>query len=98
MLLFIPVVNGVGRLTERDGETYAIEPHPSGGLPIVSTNDPQNRMNTYYINDILGTTLAVVHPDRIEIVPLTAFGRPLCCATGPSKMNKTRAVRAICRA
>ena len=60
----------------RDRETFAIEPHPSGGVPIVSTNDPQNGMNTYYINDILGTTLAVVHPDHIEIVPLTAFGRP----------------------
>ncbi len=31
----------------------------------------------------LGTTLAVVHPEGVEIVPLTAFGNPRG-ATSPS--------------
>jgi YD repeat-containing protein len=63
-------------LLYRDGETYAIEPHASGGVSIASTRDPQSEEKTYFINDILGTTLAVVRPDRIEIVPLTTFGKP----------------------
>ena len=67
--------DGLG-LLYRDGETYAIEPHPSGGVPIAATRDPQSQTSSYYINDILGTTLAAVHPDGVEIVSLTAFGKP----------------------
>ncbi len=63
-------------LLYRNGETYAVEPHPNGGIPIAATNDPQSDTRTYFINDIIGTTLAVIHPDGIEIVPLTAFGKP----------------------
>ena len=63
-------------LLYRNGETFAIEPHVSGGIPVASTRDPQNGTPTYYLNDILGTTLAVVNADKIQIVPLTAFGKP----------------------
>ena len=63
-------------LLYRSGETFAVEPHFSGGIPVASIRDPQNGTPTYYLNDILGTTLAVVNADKIQIVPLTAFGKP----------------------
>ena len=62
-------------LLYRNGATYAIEPHVSGGVPVAASQGLGSPA-TYYINDILGTTLAVVHPDRVEIVPMTAFGKP----------------------
>jgi YD repeat-containing protein len=77
-------------LLYRNGETYAIEPHVSGGVPIASSRDPQSVTKTYFINDILGTTLAVITPDRIQITPLTAFGKPLAMKTGSSLTPETR--------
>lgn len=62
-------------LLARDGQTFAIEPHISGGSVIASVPDP-TAIPAYCVNDILGTTLAVITPDRVEIVPLTAFGKP----------------------
>jgi len=53
-----------------------MEPHFSGGAPAASSPAPTAPL-TYYLTDILGTTLAVVHPDRLEILPLTAFGKPV---------------------
>lgn len=52
-----------------------MEPHVSGGVPLLSTQGPTSEP-VYYINDILGTTLAVVSSDRVEIAPMTAFGKP----------------------
>jgi hypothetical protein len=31
----------------------------------------------YYVNDTLGTTLAVVTSERVEIAPITGFGKPV---------------------
>ena len=53
-----------------------MEPHISGGVPLVATQGVGSAP-VYYINDILGTTLAVVAPDRVEIAPMTAFGKPV---------------------
>jgi len=53
-----------------------MESHVSGGAPAASSPAPTAPL-TYYLTDILGTTLAVVHPDRLEILPLTAFGKPV---------------------
>jgi YD repeat-containing protein len=60
----------------RNGSGYAVEPHANGGSCIASFRGP-NEPPTYFLNDILGTTLAAVHPDRVEVVSLTAFGKPL---------------------
>jgi hypothetical protein len=60
----------------KDGTGYAVEPHPSGGTCVAAFSDP-SAPPTYFLNDILGTTLAIIHPDRIEVVPMTAFGKPL---------------------
>ena len=62
-------------LLYRNGVSYAVEPHASGGIPLVATQGAGSPP-IYYINDILGTTLAVVTPDRVEIAPMTAFGKP----------------------
>ena len=69
----------------RNGVGFAMEPHVSGGAPVASSPAPTAPL-TYYLTDILGTTLAVVHPDRLEILPLTAFGKPV--QTVPTQ-NKT---------
>ena len=63
-------------LLYRNGVSYAVEPHVSGGVPVVATQGSSSAP-VYYINDILGTTLAVVTPGRVEIAPMTAFGKPL---------------------
>mgnify|MGYP002393289946 CR=1 FL=1 len=60
----------------KNGTGYAVEPHPSGGTCVAAFHDPGGTP-AYFLNDILGTTLAVIHPDRIEVVPMTAFGKPL---------------------
>ena len=77
-------------LLYRNGETYAAEPHVSGGVPVTSSTGAK-AIPTYYVNDILGTTLAVIHPGGVEIVPMTAFGKPRG-ATGtpsPASLNPT---------
>jgi hypothetical protein len=62
-------------LLYRNGVAYAVEPHVSGGVPVTASAGP-GAIPTYYVNDILGTTLAVIRPDGVEIVPMTAFGKP----------------------
>lgn len=68
-------------------ESFAIEPHVSGGAPVAMTTDPRSEPS-YLINDILSTTLAVITPDRVQILPMTAFGKPLkprsAAAPGPA--------------
>jgi hypothetical protein len=64
-------------LLRRNDTIYIIEPHPSGGVPIAS--HPLNRPDelTYYLNDMLGTTLATVDGPATHFASLTAFGQPL---------------------
>lgn len=63
-------------LLYRNGETFAVEPHPSGGIPLAVSRDPHSEPD-YIVTDILGTTLAVVRGGDCAITPLTAFGRPV---------------------
>ena len=61
-------------LLYRNNVSYAVESHLSGGVPLVAsrgTTEPP----TYYISDILGTTLAIISSDIVELVPMTAFGK-----------------------
>lgn len=64
-------------LLRRSDTIYIIEPHPSGGVPIAShpINKPDDL--TYYLNDLLGTTLATVEGSATKFASLTAFGQPL---------------------
>ena len=62
------------RVLYHNGVSYAIESHISGGVLLVARRDTDTSP-TYYINDLLGTTLAVVSADHIEIVSMTAFGK-----------------------
>jgi len=67
-------------LLRRNDTVYIIEPHPSGGVPIAS--HPIGTANaasevTYYLNDLLGTTLATIQDQATEYVQLTTFGQPL---------------------
>lgn len=64
-------------LLRRNDTIYIIEPHPSGGVPIAS--HPVNKPDelTYYLNDLLGTTLATVKGTATHFASLTAFGQPL---------------------
>ena len=64
-------------LLRRNETIYIIEPHPSGGVPIAS--HPVNKPDelTYYLNDMLGTTLATVEGNATHFASLTAFGQPL---------------------
>ena len=70
-----------------NGISYAVEPHVSGGVPLVGTRGT-GAPPIYYINDILGTTLAVVTPDRVEIAPMTAFGKPRGGSGAPSTISE----------
>lgn len=63
-------------LLNRGGRSYFVEPHVSGGIPIASMEGADEPI-TWYISDILGTTIARVTGDEIEITPLTAFGKQL---------------------
>lgn len=60
----------------RNGTAYAVEPHPNGGTP-VAVFTKTDEAPTFLLSDILGTTLAAVKPDQVEIIPLTVFGKPL---------------------
>ncbi len=61
-------------LLRRNDVIYIAEPHPSGGVAVASHPIGSNE-NTYYINDLLGTTLAVVKGGAIEYNHLTSFGQ-----------------------
>ena len=62
-------------LLRRDDTIYVVEPHPSGGATVASHSLSQPANNTYYLNDLLGTTLAVVKNNEIEFNNLTSFGQ-----------------------
>jgi YD repeat-containing protein len=61
-------------LIRRNDVVYIIEPHANGGNPIAS--HPINRPNeiTYYLNDFLGTTLAVAKNQAVNFYNLSSFG------------------------
>ncbi len=61
-------------LLRRNDVIYIAEPHPSGGVAVASHLIGSNEM-TYYINDLLGTTLAVIKGGAIEYSHLTSFGQ-----------------------
>ena len=68
-------------LLYKNGTTYAVEPHVSGGIPVASTAGG-DAPSVYYINDILGTTLALVADDQVKVTPLSAFGNPAALRQG----------------
>jgi len=66
----------------RRGDTiFTNEPHPSGGSVVASYSIKNPGVMTFYLNDLLGTTLATVTGSAIDFKPLTAFGQPLKSAT-----------------
>jgi len=66
----------------RRGDTiYINEPHPSGGSVIASHPVGKPKELTYYLNDMLGTTLATVEGSVTRYAKLTAFGQPLKLAS-----------------
>jgi hypothetical protein len=64
-------------LLRRGGEIFINEPHPSGGAVVASYSIKNPGVMTFYLNDLLGTTLATVRGSEVEFKPLTAFGQPL---------------------
>ena len=64
-------------LLRRNDTVYVVEPHASGGVPVASHPAGQSGPLTWYLNDLLGTTLATIEGDRVALRPLTAFGQPL---------------------
>ena len=64
-------------LLRRNETVYVIEPHASGGVPVVSHPAGEAGPLTWYLNDLLGTTLATIEGERVTLRPLTAFGQPL---------------------
>lgn len=54
----------------RSGTTFVIEPEASGEVPIAVNDLSKPESPTYFLNDVLGTTLAVIRPNRVEIVNL----------------------------
>jgi YD repeat-containing protein len=71
-------------LLRRNDTVYLIEPHPSGGVPIASHPVGVSGPVTYYLNDMLGTTLATVQDGAVEYARLTTFGQPLPQSGGTS--------------
>ncbi len=62
----------------RRGDTiYINEPHPSGGAVIASIPVGQPGKMMFYLNDMLGTTLASVEGHAICYARLSAFGQQL---------------------
>jgi YD repeat-containing protein len=59
----------------RRGDTiYVTEPHANGGAVIASHSINQPANLTYYLNDLLGTSLASVNNNNLKITGLTSFG------------------------
>ena len=63
-----------------NGESDVIEPHPNGGSCVARIKKGQI---SYDINDLLGTTLAVVSDTELKLTPLTAFGKPKSVSPNP---------------
>ena len=61
-------------LLRRYDTVYIIEPHPSRCVPIASHSVNKPKDLTYYLNALLGTTLATVEGKGTS---LTVFGQPL---------------------
>jgi len=64
-------------LIRRNDTIYIIEPHPSGGVPIASHLVGKPDELTYYLNDMLGTTLATVEKGATRFASLTSYGQPM---------------------
>ena len=63
-------------LLRRGDVIYVTEPHANGGSVIEShpISEPSNV--TFYLNDLLGTSLASLSKDALQINSLTSFGQP----------------------
>jgi len=77
-------------LLRRDNTVYISEPHPSGGAVVASHVVGEPSEDTYYLNDLLGTTLAAVKGNEIVFNHLTSFGQmrpPAQPATQPTAIQ-----------
>ena len=77
----------------RNDTVYVIEPHASGGVPIASAKIGAPHEVTYFLNDMLGTTLATLNKGVIRYEKLTAFGqdrKPLEPQVHPGFTMETR--------
>ena len=63
-------------LFRKNDQIFIIEPHASGGTPVAS-DGIGFLQPTFYLNDMLGTTLARVKERSFEPVPLSTFGKPI---------------------
>jgi hypothetical protein len=61
-------------LLRRNNTLYIVEPHPSGGVPVASYQIGAPGTMTYFLNDMLGTTLATLEGGVIRYEKLTTFG------------------------
>jgi YD repeat-containing protein len=75
-------------LLRRNDMVYITEPHPSGGAVVASHPIYQPAMLRYYLNDLLGTSLACVYQNKIEITRLTSFGQ-LASNTSSQPVNSS---------
>jgi len=77
-------------LIRRNDTIYIIEPHPSGGVPIASYLVGNPKELTWYLNDMLGTTLATVNQSGTHFQNMTTFGQPMkLAAMTPSASSPT---------
>ena len=79
-------------LIRRNDTIYIIEPHPSGGVPIASHPVGKPNELTWFLNDMLGSTLATVDQTGVHFQQMTSFGQPLKLAsaakiTAPSTLS-----------
>lgn len=73
-------------LLARGEETFTIQPHISGVVPLVASGKEGQAV---VISDFLGTTLGIVKGEAFIPMPLTAFGEPI---TGDSSAPAQRKV------
>jgi len=64
-------------LLRRNDTIYIIEPHPSGGVPIASHPVGKPEKMTWFLSDMLGTTLGTIENGVTRYAALTAFGQKL---------------------
>ncbi|MEI6351494.1 MAG: hypothetical protein WCP06_10355 [Verrucomicrobiota bacterium] len=60
----------------RTGTAFVIEPDAIGNVPIAMIDISKVNSLNYFLNDLTGTTLVVIRPDRVEVVSLETFDKP----------------------
>jgi YD repeat-containing protein len=76
-------------LIRRNDTIYIIEPHPSGGVPIASHPVDDPKEITWYLNDLLGSTLATVDHSGVHLQNMTTYGQQLKVADTITKVPTT---------